>query len=162
MELTLSTPALLFSTVSLLMIAFTNRFLAIANLIRDLHKQFQQSPDKVFVDQIKNLHTRLRLIRTIQAMAVLSLLLSAVCMLLLFENQLELARALFIGALILQITALVLSVVEISISIKALEIELNDMEDQLRSPRFDLFPLRSKGDSAETKTQSTQKDGRNQ
>ncbi|GAB3172732.1 DUF2721 domain-containing protein [Telluribacter humicola] len=157
MELTLSTPALLFSTVSLLMIAFTNRFLAIANLIRDLHKQFQQNPEKVVVDQIKNLHTRLRLIRTIQATAVLSLLLSAICMLLLFQNQMELARVLFIGALVLQIAALLLSVVEISISIKALQIELNDMEDQLGRNHFELFNLLSKTDTGESEDPKNRK-----
>jgi hypothetical protein len=140
------------------MIAFTNRFLAIANLIRDLHKQFQQNPEKVVVDQIKNLHTRLRLIRTIQATAVLSLLLSAVCMLVLFENQMELARGLFIGALVLQIIALVLSVLEISISIKALQIELNDMEDQLGQNRFELFNLLSKTETEqENLTRNKQK-----
>ncbi|GAB2800472.1 DUF2721 domain-containing protein [Rhabdobacter roseus] len=144
MELTLSTPALLFSTVSLLMIAFTNRFLAIANLIRDLHKQFQQNPDRVVVDQIKNLHTRLRLIRTIQALAVMSLLLSAVCMLVLLQDEPAIARLLFIGALVLQILALAISVFEISISIKALQIELNDMENELGKRRFELFNLRSK------------------
>lgn len=136
MELTLSTPALLFSTVSLLMIAFTNRFLAIANLIRDLHKQFQRNPDGIVVAQIKNLHMRLRLIRTIQGLAVMSLLLSAICMLLLLQDQLVAARALFYGALVLQIIALGLSVVEISISIKALQLELNDMEEALGKRSF--------------------------
>lgn len=142
MELTLSTPALLFSTVSLLMIAFTNRFLAIANLIRDLHKQFQKNPDGIVVAQIKNLHMRLRLIRTIQGLAVMSLLLSAICMLLLLQGNILTARALFYGALVLQITALGLSVIEISISIKALQLELNDMEEALGARSF--FNIRSK------------------
>ncbi len=146
MELTLSTPALLFSTVSLLMIAFTNRFLAIANLIRDLHKQFQINPEGIVVAQIKNLHMRLQLIRTIQALAVLSLLLSAICMLVLLYDQTVWARILFIGALVLQITALGLSVIEISVSIKALQYELNDMEEALGKRRFDIFNILSKSD----------------
>jgi hypothetical protein len=147
MELTLSTPALLFSTVSLLMIAFTNRFLAIANLIRDLHKQFQQNPDGIVVAQIKNLHMRLRLIRTIQGLAVLSLLLSAICMLVLLQGHVLTARALFIGALVLQITALALSVIEISVSIKALQLELNDMEESLgKRGSFEFFNLLSKSE----------------
>ena len=156
MELTLSTPALLFSTVSLLMIAFTNRFLAIATLIRDLHKQFQQNPDQVVVDQIRNLHTRLRLIRTIQALAVLSLLLSAICMLVLLQDEMAIARVLFMGALVLQILALAISVLEISISIKALQIELNDMENELGRRRFELFNIRpTRSDTEGTSSRNT-------
>lgn len=151
MELTLSTPALLFSTISLLMIAFTNRFLAIANLIRDLHKQFQQNPDGIVVAQIKSLHMRLRLIRSIQALAVLSLLCSALCMLFLFQEQAEVARILFIGALVLQIVALGLSVIEISVSITALKLELNDMEEALGKRSFEFFNILSKSDSTAEK-----------
>ncbi|MEZ0541741.1 DUF2721 domain-containing protein [Fibrella arboris] len=142
MELTISTPALLFSTVSLLMIAFTNRFLAIASLIRDLHDKFRTNPETVYVDQIRNLHRRLRLIRNIQILAVLSLLVSAVCMALIYWNNQLAASYLFGLALVLQISALVISVVEISISINALHIELSDMEQELGHRRFDLFALR--------------------
>jgi len=154
MELTLSTPALLFSTVSLLMIAFTNRFLAIANLIRDLHKQFQKNPDGIVVEQIRSLHMRLRLIRTIQALAVLSLLLSAICMLLLLQGYPVIARLLFTGALVLQITALGLSVIEISVSIKALKLELNDMEEALGRRSFEFFNILSKPETSSEKKES--------
>ncbi|RYF69086.1 MAG: DUF2721 domain-containing protein [Cytophagaceae bacterium] len=144
MELTISTPALLFSTVSLLMIAFTNRFLAIASLIRDLHDKFRTNPETVYVDQIKNLHRRLRLIRNIQILAVLSLLVSAICMALIYWGKPIIASYLFGLALVLQISALVISVLEISISINALQIELSDMEKELGHRRFDLFALRSR------------------
>ncbi|MBO0937590.1 DUF2721 domain-containing protein [Fibrella sp. HMF5335] len=144
MELTISTPALLFSTVSLLMIAFTNRFLAISSLIRDLHDKFRTNPEDVYVNQIKNLHQRLRLIRNIQVLAVLSLLLSAICMFAIFQNNQLIARYLFGFALLLQIAALLISVWEISISINALRIELSDMEKELGHRRFDLFALRSR------------------
>jgi hypothetical protein len=148
MELTISTPALLFSTVSLLMIAFTNRFLAISSLIRDLHDKFRNTPDKVLVEQIRTLHKRLRLIRTIQVLAVLSLLFSAVCMFVIYQSNQVVARYLFGGALLLQIWALLLSVWEISISIQALQIELSDMEKELAlgRSRFDLFNRRSKSE----------------
>ena len=142
MELTISTPALLFSTVSLLMIAFTNRFLAIASLIRDLHEKFRTNPETVYVEQIRNLHRRLRLIRNIQILAVMSLLVSAVCMFLIYQNKPLAAGYLFGLALLLQISALVVSVVEISISINALQIELGDMEQELGHRRFDLFNRR--------------------
>ncbi len=137
MELTVSTPALLFSTVSLLMIAFTNRFLAISSLIRDLHDKFRTTPDKVYVAQIQNLHRRLLLIRNIQITAVMSLLLSAVCMFAIFQEQQLLARWLFGSALGLQIIALAISAFEISISINALQIELSDMEKELDHHSFE-------------------------
>jgi len=147
MELTVSTPALLFSTVSLLMIAFTNRFLAIASLIRDLHEKFRSNADTVYVAQIQNLHRRLLLIRNIQIISVLSLLLSAVCMLVIFQGSQETARWLFAAALILQIIALGISVIEISISINALKIELSDIEHELGYPSLEatkdrIFPKR--------------------
>lgn len=146
MELTISTPAILFSTVSLLMIAFTNRFLAIASLIRDLHQKFQSKPDTVYIGQIQNLHTRLQLIRVIQIISVTSLLVSAVCMLVIFGGNQLVARWLFSLALVLQISALAVSVWEISISINALKIELSDMEKELGRRSFELFTLRSRGE----------------
>jgi uncharacterized membrane protein len=137
MELTVSTPALLFSTVSLLMLAFTNRFLAISSLIRTLHDRVRENTGVDYIGQIRNLHRRLLLIRNIQIFSVLSLLLSAICMLLIFQNEQMAARYLFGAALILQIMALAVSVVEISISINALQIELSDMEQELSRPSFD-------------------------
>ncbi|GAA4464739.1 DUF2721 domain-containing protein [Nibrella saemangeumensis] len=144
MELTISTPALLFSTVSLLMIAFTNRFLAIASLIRDLHEKFRTKPDTVYVAQIQNLHRRLLIIRNIQISSVISLLLSAICMLVIFQGNQTSARWLFGSALLMQILALILSVFEISISINALKIELSDMEKELGRRSFEFFNLRSR------------------
>ena len=136
MELTISTPALLFSTVSLMMIAFTNRYLAIASLIRELHEKFQANKGGTYVDQIKSLHRRLYLIRNIQIIIVSSLLLSSVCILLILQNLQLAALILFYGALVMQIVALGLSVWEISMSISALKIELSDMEDQLDRRRL--------------------------
>ncbi len=138
MELSISTPAILFSTVSLMMIAFTNRYLAIASLIRELHDKFRQSPDSNYVAQIKHLHRRVHIIRNIQFIIVTSLLLSAISMLFIYLQYQSAAKLLFFVALLLQILALTLSIWEITISIHALKIELSDMEEQL-GKRFDLF-----------------------
>ena len=119
MELTVSTPAILFSTVSLLMIAFTNRFLAISSLIRTLHDKVRDNPSTNYTAQIRNLHRRLLLIRNIQILSILSLLVSAVCMLVIFSGNQLVARYLFGSALLLQIAALGISGLEISISIDA-------------------------------------------
>ncbi|MBA4852746.1 DUF2721 domain-containing protein [Emticicia sp. BO119] len=130
MELTISTPALLFSTVSLLMIAFTNRFLALASLIRDLHVKYKTEEEKEnIIAQIIGLKRRLRIVRNIQIIAISSLLLSAVCMLLIFIEKELAAKWFFGGALMLQIVALTLSVREITLSMNALELELSDIAE---------------------------------
>lgn len=131
MELTLSTPAILFSTVSLLMIAFTNRYLALASLIRELHEKFKlDKTDKLIVLQIRNLQKRVKLIRNIQFIAISSLLFSAICMMLIFVGKTNLAAWFFGGGLVMQIVALTMSVAEITLSMNALKIELSDMENE--------------------------------
>ncbi|CAM3830799.1 DUF2721 domain-containing protein [Aquirufa aurantiipilula] len=129
MELSISTPALLFSTVSLLMIAFTNRFMSMASLIRDLHLKFQKNPEDAIFKQIENLRLRMKLIQSMQIIAIFSLLLSVICMFLLFMNEEMIARWFFGIGLIGMSIALSLSAWEITISTKALEVELSDMED---------------------------------
>ena len=129
MELGIGTPALLFSTVSLLMIAFTNRFMSMASLIRGLHEKFQQNPvDSIFM-QIQNLRLRMKLIQNMQIIAIISLLLSVICMFFIFFNNQLIARWFFGTALVGMCIALGLSAWEITISTKALEVELSDMED---------------------------------
>ena len=129
MELSISTPALLFSTVSLLMIAFTNRFMSMASLIRDLHVKFQKNPEDAIFKQIENLRLRMKLIQSMQIIAIISLLLSVICMFLLFMKEEIIARWFFGIGLIGMSLALSLSAWEITISTKALEVELSDMED---------------------------------
>lgn len=133
MELQISTPALLFSTISLLMLAYTNRFLAIAKLIRDLHDKYINEPKEHILDQIKNLRLRLNLIRNMQLLGVVSLLLSVVCMILLFTEEMYWAKVLFGASMLTMVVSLTLSVWEITISAKALKIELNDIEDKSSS-----------------------------
>lgn len=129
MELSIGTPALLFSTVSLLMIAFTNRFMSMASLIRGLHEKFQKNPDEAIVMQIDNLRIRMKLIQRMQIIAIISLILSVICMFLLFMNEQLIARWFFGVGLLGMSIALALSAWEITISTKALEVELSDMEE---------------------------------
>jgi hypothetical protein len=128
MDINLTTPALLFPAVSLLLLAYTNRFLALANLIRDLHARYKTAPSKIILDQIKNLRRRIHLIRDMQALGVASLFLCVVCMFLLFAGQENGGKVLFGISLILLMASLILSLVEIRMSIKALEIHLSDIE----------------------------------
>lgn len=129
MEINLTTPALLFPAISLLLLAYTNRFLTIATLIRNLHGQFKENPDERIWDQIKNLRLRVKLIRNMQVLGVLSLLFCVVCMFVIFAGNLLVAEFIFGFSLILLIVSLAISAWEIQISVKALNIQLSDIED---------------------------------
>jgi hypothetical protein len=129
MDINLTTPALLFPAISLLLLAYTNRFLTLATLIRSLHAKYKEDPHDVLLGQIKNLRKRVILIRNMQAFGVLSLLLCVVCMFLLFADEQMAGRYTFGVSLILLIVSLTLSVYEIQISVKALKLHLGDMEE---------------------------------
>lgn len=130
MELQLSTPALLFSAITLLMLAFTNRFLAIATLIRGLHKNYLKEPDSgIIVEQIHNLRRRLTLIKNMQLFGVFSFLMCIVCMYLLFQGYTVAANWVFVASMASLLISLLISLVEIQISTKALNLELSDMEE---------------------------------
>jgi hypothetical protein len=133
MELTLTTPGLLFPTVSLLLLAFTNRFLAIAALIRNMDAQYKSHPDPLLLPQIENLKVRVRLIRDMQFLGVSSLFLCVVCMLLLFAGMRQSGAYVFVGSLLLMLGSLALSIREIQISIRALQIQLGDLEGNKRT-----------------------------
>jgi len=130
MEIDLTTPALLFPAVSLLLLAFTNRFLALANLIRGLKKQYDEGHDEYLLPQIKNLTLRIRLIRNMQACGISSLLLCVTCMLALFFNAIILGQILFGISLLLMMLALIISLREILISVNALKLELKRMKTE--------------------------------
>lgn len=128
-ELTLTTPALLFSALSLLMLAFTNRFLALAQLVRNVHAEYRTNPDIILYWQIRNLRKRLRLIRDLQVAGIGSLLLCVVCMLLVYVGCKAAATIVFGVALLLLIISLVMTIWEILISIHALNYRLSDVEE---------------------------------
>lgn len=128
-QLTLTTPALLFSAISLIMLAYTNRFLAYAAVIRDLHDKYLQKKDKTYIDQIKNIKKRLYLTRSMQIFGITSLLLCVLTMFLIYIQQQALAVWVFGLALILLILSLALLIMEIQISVKALEHHISDIEN---------------------------------
>jgi hypothetical protein len=128
MEITLTTPALLFPAISLLLLAFTNRFLAIASIIRQLHAKYLSNPASVLTGQINNLRKRLYLIRAMQIFGVGSLFLCVLAMFLIYLKIGSTGEVVFgfsLGALLI---SLFISLREIQLSTKALEIELSDME----------------------------------
>jgi len=127
-ELTLTTPALLFSAVSLILLAYTNRFLSYAQLVRTLKDQYIKNPSTIKAAQIDNLRKRLNLTRLMQELGISSLFLCVVTMFLIYID-LQLVSAYVFGlALLLLIGSLGVSVWEINISVKALDLHLSDME----------------------------------
>lgn len=128
MELTLTTPALLFPAISLLLLAYTNRFLSVAALIRQLHAQYKGDSDQLVLGQIENLRHRVLLIRNMQALGVGSLFLCVLCMLVLFAGYGDVGKLTFGLSLACMLTSLALSLREILISVEALKLALSDLE----------------------------------
>lgn len=129
-QLTLTTPALLFSAISLIMLAYTNRFLAYAAVVRNLHDKYKKDKKKVFMQQIENLRKRLYLTRSMQIFGISSLLLCVLTMFLIYVEQHVIAIWIFGLALILLIISLGLLIREIQISVTALEHHLSDIEQK--------------------------------
>lgn len=130
MNLDIETPALLFSATSLILLAYTNRFLTIAQIVRGLKKTYDQEHTKGILLQIKNLNLRLTLIRYMQLFGVLCLFLSVFAMLLLFLDQQLAGIFLFGASMLCLLVSLALSFWEISISVKALKVHLSDLLEE--------------------------------
>jgi hypothetical protein len=130
-ELTLTTPALLFSAISLIMLAYTNRFLAYAAVIRKLHDIYLEKKQNSLLRQIKNLKLRLHLTRWMQIFGISSLLFCVLTMFLIYVNLQMIAIYMFGSALILLIISLALLIKEIQISAQALQHHIADIEEYL-------------------------------
>ena len=131
MEISINTPALLFPAITLMMLAYTNRFLALATLIRKLHtsyKQMQEDRD-IIREQIRNLKKRLELVKQMQAFGIMSFFLCVLAMLAIYFRYDAWATGIFGLSLFSLLFSLGLSLNEIYISTRALEIELKDMEE---------------------------------
>ncbi|PBQ31365.1 II family cellulose-binding protein [Sphingobacteriaceae bacterium] len=129
MTISINTPALLFPAISLIMLAYTNRFLALAAVVRNLHDRTKTGePNPVLHAQIKSLRYRLKLIKAMQFMGVLSFLLALVSMYFINANNETPANITFAISVVLFAGSLFISLLEIQVSTKALELELSDME----------------------------------
>lgn len=131
MEISINTPALLFPAITLLMLAYTNRFLAIASLIRKLHVEYKKSneDEHLVKAQIVNLRRRLTLVKQMQASGIVSFFCCVLSMLFIYFQYDVAAYSVFALSLIFLLISLALSLDEIYISTRALEIELKDMEE---------------------------------
>jgi len=129
MELSVNIPALLFPAISLIMLAYTNRFLALSNRVRVLHDKYQQQEHRhIIFGQIKNLKYRIKLIQNMQTYGVATLLLSIVSMFFIFIQYQAVAKLVFGISLVTFSISIFLSLIEIRLSTRAIELELSDME----------------------------------
>jgi hypothetical protein len=133
MEFNISTPALLFSAITLLMLAFTTRFLAVANLIRQFISVYNEKPDENIYKQIANFRVRLKLIKNTQVFGVLSFLFCVICMFCILLLHIGIAKVIFAISLVLLMISLLFSLYEIFISIDALKLELDRLDNQCPS-----------------------------
>ena len=129
-ELSLTTPSLLFSAISLILLAYTNRFISYAQLIRILKEKYLKDHDLRMIPQIKNLRRRLYLTQVMQILGIGSLLLCVVSMFFIFISKSLLGAYIFGLALLLLAASLCVCIWEINISVKALEIHLSDIESE--------------------------------
>ena len=130
MTLSINTPALLFPAISLIMLAYTNRFLSLANLVRNLHSKYTSDGENSHIihKQIKNLRLRLRLIKNMQAAGICSFITCIICMFFIYNENTTAAEVSFALSLLFFTGSLFMSLIEIQISTRALELELSDME----------------------------------
>ncbi len=129
MELTLTTPALLFPAISLLLLAYTNRFLTLAALMRELYGRYRAQPDPRIKGQLANLRYRIGIIRNMQVFGVASFFGCVLCMFVLFAGQIILGKVIFGLSLILLLISLGLSLREIQVSIDALTLQIADLDE---------------------------------
>lgn len=128
MEISIQTPSLLFPAICLLFLAYTNRFLGVAGLIRRLYAEYQKQIDHSILEQIKPLRKRLFYIRNMQALSSISLLLCILCMFLIYEGILNAAKIIFGVSIGVMFIAICFSIAEIYLSVHALNIQLKRLE----------------------------------
>lgn len=137
MNIDLTTPGLLFPAITLLLLAYTNRFVALATLARGLRQRYKDSPEmgETVLGQIKNLKSRLLLIRNMQALGIASFFCCVLCMVLLYLSKQQVAEYIFGLSLFLLLGSLLLSFIETQISTRAIGIELSDLENKSKKKR---------------------------
>ena len=132
MEIEISTPALLFPVISLLLLAYTNRFLTTGQLIRSLSRQAREHGGQELTGQIDNLKRRLELTKWMQFFGVVSMLLCTVSMFSLFLGFYDVGKKIFGLSLLTMCLSLCISLWEVYISSNALNLELKDLDEKFK------------------------------
>ena len=129
-SMSLTTPALLFPAISLLLLAYTNRFLTLAQVIRQMHAGSKDAVSELVSRQLKGLKHRIRLIKRMQGFGVTSFILCALSMFVLFLELQTAGKVLFGLSLLALAVSLLLSLLEVLVSTDALSIVLGDLEQR--------------------------------
>lgn len=130
----LQTPTLLFPALSLLILAYTNRFLGITQVIRVLHADLQKdiSNDQFYMGQINSLTKRIKLIINAQHFGIFSLMLCVVSMFCMLWNK-NTSIVFFFLALGSLFVSLIFVIKELSISQHALNYILDDCKQMSKN-----------------------------
>lgn len=128
--MTITTPSLLFPAISLLLLAYTNRFVVLTNVIRQLSntKEDNAAIQVLVRRQMDNLRLRIQVIRRMQAFGVLSFVLCTLSMFALLMQWSITGQLLFANSLILLVISLLFSFYEVNISTEAINIELEKFD----------------------------------
>ena len=126
MKIDIATPAMLFPAISLLLLAYTNRFLTLATIIRNFSKEERDENTQA---QIKNLRLRIQLIKRMQIAGVGSFFLCVVSMLEIYLTYQQVGNWVFAASLVSLLYSLWMSVREILISVEALDVHLDGMKN---------------------------------
>ncbi len=136
MEITLTTPSLLFPAISLLLLAYTNRYLAVANLVRTIRKDYDSGyKHSHVVPQVQSLSKRLEIIRNMQAVGIASLMMASLTMFLLYANLQVAGKVVFGISLWLLMVSMALSFYETVLSNNAIQFEIDDIVHKEKTPK---------------------------
>lgn len=135
--LDLTTPSLLFSAISLILLAYTNRFLSYASVVRSLKEKYDADPeaDRTSLAQIRNFRIRLKLIRAMQTLGAGSLLFCLIAMFCIYNRWMVAGDITFGVGMVLLAASLVLCIIEVQISVEALELNLQSIKDRKKEQR---------------------------
>jgi hypothetical protein len=128
MEMTITTPSLLFPAISLLLLAYTNRFVVLTNVIRQLSSVENATSQVLVRRQMDNLRLRIQVIRRMQAFGVLSFVFCTLAMFALLMQWSLAGQLLFANSLVLLVISLLFSFYEVNISTEAINIELEKFD----------------------------------
>jgi Protein of unknown function (DUF2721) len=126
-KLDIDTPALVFPAVSFLLLAYTNRYLAIADLARRLLREYEETRAHHLVAQISVLRRRIGLIRLMQTFVMMALLLGVVCMFTLYADLPALSKTVFGFMLVAVVASILVGLVEVQLSTNALDVQLSSV-----------------------------------
>jgi len=131
MEMTITTPSLMFPAISLVLLAYTNRFLTLTGVIRQLSKTKELGNHEIYKRQVENFRIRLHAIRLMQVIGVLSFVFCTLSMFALFLHWRLIGQILFGSSLVFLLVSLLCSLYEVHISTKAIDLEIEHMFDRL-------------------------------